>query len=61
MTDKEFTIKARNFTNIHLDMDDDKIHMGVWILHAHTAVTLTKDEAKQLIEALQQLTEEQTA
>lgn len=61
MTDKEFTIKARNFTNIHLDMDDDKVHMSVWILHAHTAVTLNKDEVKQLIDVLQKLTEEQTA
>lgn len=57
----EFTIRAANHANIHVSDNDEEVLLSVWILHGHTSVSLTKEQAKQLVCALQSLVEEEAA
>lgn len=57
---KEFHIRAKNYSNIFVDQSEDfdtgkpEIYMGVHIIGGSLSVRMTTEQAKELIEALQE-------
>ena len=51
MTD--FEVRVQDNTNILIIKGENQIRMSVWMLGAHSSAAMTKEQAQQLIEALQ--------
>jgi hypothetical protein len=58
---KEFHIKAKNYSNIFIELGEDfdsgkpEIYMGVHIVGASCSVRMTIEKATELMQALQEL------
>lgn len=55
----DFEVRVKDNTNILIVKSESQIRMSVWMLGAHSTASMTKEQAQQLIDALQAAIKEQ--